>query len=69
MLSDKLLWKARHMKLLKCKLCSGEVDIVGNEKAINKKVKCKKCGFTNGSTDSEQKFPEVLVIRKRKTSN
>jgi hypothetical protein len=55
------------MKLLKCKLCSGEVDIVGNEKAINKKVKCKKCGFTNG--DTEQKFPEVLVIRKRRNTD
>jgi uncharacterized Zn finger protein len=56
------------MKLLKCKLCSGEVDIVGNEKTINKKVKCRKCGFTNSSTESEQKFPEVLVIRKRKVN-
>jgi len=54
------------MKLLKCKLCSGEVDIVGNEKTINKKVKCKKCGFTNAPIESENRFPEVLVIRKRK---
>lgn len=52
------------MKLLKCKLCAGEIDIVGNEKSINKKVKCKKCGFTNG--EPEQKFPEVLIIKKRK---
>lgn len=54
------------MKLLKCKLCSGEVDIIGNEKAINKKIKCKKCGFTN---ESESKFPEVLIIRKRKPND
>ncbi len=54
------------MKLLKCKLCSGEVDIVGNEKVINKKIKCKKCGFTN---ESESKFPEVVIIRKRRPSD
>jgi hypothetical protein len=51
------------MKLLKCKLCSGEVDIIGNEKAINKKIKCKKCGFSN---ENESKFPEVVIIRKRR---
>lgn len=50
------------MKLLKCKLCLGEVDIIGNERAMNKKVKCRKCGFTN---ENENKGPEVLVIRKR----
>lgn len=54
------------MKLLKCKLCSGEVDIIGNERSINKKIKCKKCGFTN---ESECKFPEVVVIRKRRLND
>jgi hypothetical protein len=51
------------MKLLKCKLCSGEVDIIGNERSINKKIKCRKCGFSN---EIESKFPEVFVIRKRR---
>lgn len=50
------------MKLLKCKLCMGEMDIVGNERAVNKKVKCRKCGFTN---ETDNKGPEVVVIRKR----
>lgn len=50
------------MKLLKCKLCLGEVDIIGNERAMNKKVKCRKCGFTN---ETENKGPEIVVIRKR----
>lgn len=50
------------MKLLKCKICLGEVDIVGNDRATFKKVKCRKCGFTN---ESENKGPEVVVIRKR----
>jgi len=54
------------MKLLKCKFCAGEIDIIGNEKAISKKIKCRKCGFTNMD---EQKFPEILVIRKRKFDN
>ena len=37
------------MKILKCKLCMGEVDIVGNERSICTKIKCRKCGFTNGT--------------------
>jgi hypothetical protein len=50
------------MKLLKCKVCMGEVDIVGNDRSINKKVKCRKCGFSN---ENEHRGPEVVVIRKR----
>lgn len=52
------------MKLLRCKYCRGEVDIIGNERTVNKKIKCLNCGFTN--TDAvDKKEPEVLVIRKR----
>ncbi len=62
-----MFFKGWYMKLLRCKLCRGEVDIIGNEKSIKKKVKCQKCNFTN---DSEQKdYPEVIVIRKRKISS
>jgi len=50
------------MKFLKCKICLGEVDIIGNERAINKKIKCRKCGFTN---QVEARGPEVVIIRKR----
>jgi hypothetical protein len=50
------------MKFLKCKLCSGEIDIVGNDRNINKKTKCRKCGFTN---DAPPRGPEVVIIRKR----
>lgn len=52
------------MKLLKCKLCSGEMEIVGNERAINKKVKCLKCGYTNAN-DAARKETEVVVLKKR----
>lgn len=52
------------MKLLKCIVCLGEVDFVGPERATNRKVKCRKCGFTNESA-SENKGPEIVVIRKR----
>lgn len=52
------------MKLLKCKLCSGEVDIVGNYKAVNKKVKCKKCHFSNLEKNDNKKLTEVIVIKK-----
>lgn len=40
----------------------GEVDFVGNERSINRKVKCRKCGFTN---ETESKGPEVFIVRKR----
>lgn len=50
------------MKLLRCKLCSGEVDFIGNERTINKKIKCKKCGYTN---ETEYKVPEIVIIKKR----
>lgn len=52
------------MKLLRCKLCHWEMEIVGNERSINKKVKClnTKCGFTN---ETEQKGPEIIIMRKR----
>lgn len=51
------------MILLKCKLCMGEVDIVGNDHSINKKTKCLKCGHTNA--EPVQKGPEVIVMRRR----
>lgn len=56
------------MKLLKCRTCRGEIDIIGNERAINKKVKCRQCGFNN-ETEVEKKAPEVLIIRKRSVSD
>lgn len=52
------------MKLLKCKLCSGEVEIVGNERSVNKKIKCLKCGYTNAN-DQKRKEPEVVFIKRR----
>lgn len=54
------------MKLLKCKLCRGECDIVSGERSIYKKIKCRQCGYTNNS-ESERKGPEVVIIRKRNT--
>lgn len=55
------------MRLLKCKLCAGEIDIVGNEHSILKIIKCKYCGFSNN--DEKQKYPEVIVIKKRTSIN
>ena len=51
------------MILLKCKLCAGEVEIVGNDRSVNKKIKCLKCGFTN--LDTMSKGPEIIVMRRR----
>lgn len=55
------------MKLLKCKLCKHEMEIVANEKGVNKKVKClnSKCGYTNENDEVDQKGPEVIIMRKR----
>lgn len=52
------------MKLLRCLLCRGEMDIVGGERSIHKKVKCRECGFTN-ENEPQRKMPEVVVIKKR----
>jgi hypothetical protein len=55
------------MKLLRCKLCSGEVDIIKSNKAINKKVKCRKCGFSNlNEKEKENDVPDVMVIKLKK---
>lgn len=53
------------MKLLRCKFCRGEMDIVGGERSIHKKVKCRNCGYSNENEQQERKGPEVVVIRKR----
>ena len=54
------------MKLLKCKLCRGEMEIIGNVRAINKKVKCKNCKYTNQSKHAHtHREPEIVVIHKR----
>lgn len=54
------------MKILACNLCGGELDIIGNDKAITKKVKCLKCGFTNANNVDYKKIePEIVIIRKR----
>ena len=53
------------MKLLKCKACFGEMDIIGNEFAVNKKVKCKKCKFSNENSENEKPI-DVVILRKNK---
>ena len=54
------------MKLLRCKFCRGEVDLLNDDRSVNKKVKCSKCDFTN---KEETKEPEVFVIRRRTFQN
>lgn len=50
------------MKLLKCLLCNGEADIIGNEFAVNKIIRCQRCGYSNNTPKKE---PEVVIIKKR----
>jgi hypothetical protein len=54
------------MKILKCIICKGEVELVSEDRSTNKKVRCSKCGFTNCTTTTNVKEPEILVIRRRK---
>jgi hypothetical protein len=51
------------MKILRCKLCRGEVDIISGELAINKKIKCRNCEYSNEPDPIKQ--TEVIVIRKK----
>lgn len=52
------------MKLLKCIICNGEIDIIGNERAVSKKTKCRKCGLTS----YEEKMAPEVIIRRRPAS-
>jgi len=54
------------MKILKCIMCKGEVDIVNSDSSSNNKIKCKKCGFTNIPIKTI-KDPEIVVIKKKHT--
>lgn len=52
------------MKLLKCKVCGGEVEIINNDRSINKKIKCLDCGFNN-LDEQPSKKTEVVILKKR----
>jgi DNA-directed RNA polymerase subunit RPC12/RpoP len=52
------------MKILKCIVCDGEIDIINEDNSIFKKVKCRKCGFTNLVPKKETKYPEIIIRRK-----
>lgn len=56
------------MKLLKCKICLGEVDLVGDHHSIERKTQCRKCGFSStpkpvGTGPGE---PEIIRIHGRR---
>lgn len=53
------------MKLLRCKICKNEIDIIKNDRSVNKIIKCRKCGFSN---NDQKPMPEVVII-KRKRNN
>ena len=53
------------MKILRCLICDGEIDLVDNDRSVNKKVRCRKCGFCNSATEEVKKETEVIVIRRR----
>ena len=52
------------MRLFRCIFCNGEIEFLNLiEHIVNRKIKCKRCGFTN-CTDLK-KEPEIIVIRKK----
>lgn len=51
------------MKLLRCKVCKSEVEIVGNKNSICKKIQCTKCNFTNLDVVEEKK--PIVILKKR----
>lgn len=51
------------MKILKCIICHGEVEIIDSDRSSNKKIKCCKCGFVN--FNEKNKSPEILIIKRR----
>jgi uncharacterized Zn finger protein len=55
------------MKLLRCPnfSCRGECEIIGNERAINKKIRCLNCGFNN-LDEPAKKEPEVIIRRRER---
>jgi len=56
------------MKILRCIICNGEVELVIDDRSTNKKVRCSKCGFTNCTPTTNIKEPEIFIIRKRAIS-
>jgi len=50
------------MKLLRCKLCDGEMEIISGFRSIFKVVKCTSCGFSN---EKEEKNPEIIIIKRK----
>lgn len=51
------------MKLLRCKICDGEMEIIGGFHSVFKKVKCKQCNFSN-ENEFNKKSPEIIIIKK-----
>lgn len=52
----------KFMKLLRCKLCDGEMEIISGFRSIFKVVKCTSCGFSN---EKEEKNPEIIIIKRK----
>jgi hypothetical protein len=59
------------MKLLKCKLCGEECDLIGNEHQIERKIKCYQCNYNAASNDTntgDKNNSEVIIMRRRPLS-
>jgi ribosomal protein S27E len=49
------------MKILKCKVCDSEVDVIGNDSSVKRKIKCSRCDKDIVETTG----PEIIIVRKR----
>ena len=53
-----------NLTFLKCIICKGEVEIIGNIFGTHKKTRCLSCGHTN-----ESRQADIEVIRKKISKN
>jgi len=55
------------MKLLKCRVCDGEMELNSDERGVVRHARCLKCGYCGECAGSKEKRePEVVVIRRRR---
>lgn len=56
------------MRILKCRMCCGEMELAPGEHGIVRHARCIECGYSGNvtSADEEKNEPEVVVIRKKR---
>ena len=53
------------MSLLICKICEGNMHIVGEVSHIEPAVKCESCGFTNNKKQQHKNKSKKVIVEYR----